>query len=462
MSDLFADPELPQPSGGDRPLAERMRPRNLDDFVGQSRILGENASLRAALEAGEIPSLILWGPPGCGKTTLAACLAHELHQTFLSYSAVRVGVKELKQVMADAGRLRAAGGRAPILFLDEIHRFNKAQQDALLPAVESGDVVLIGATTENPSFEVNAALLSRCRVLVLEQLGEEDLIEVMTRALQDERGLAASQVAADSAALQLCAQRCGGDARFALNSLELAARVAEQRSTEDGVVRIGGDDVQRVLAEVHLHYDKSGEEHFNLISALHKSLRNSDAQAGIYWLTRMLESGEDPMYVARRLVRFASEDVGLADPQALTQATAASLAVERIGMPEGALALCQAAVYLAQAPKSNAIYLAHAEARKTIREGFTDPVPLHLRNAATSLMKDIGYGDGYRYAHDESGGVAEMSCLPERLEDRIFYRPLDRGFEAQAAERLRAAWRKAHRREDPSVPAPAPEKESDQ
>ncbi len=456
MTGLFPDDTPKESSDQDRPLAERMRPTTLEEFVGQHRLLGQDSSLRASIEGGDLPSLVLWGPPGCGKTTLAACLAQAVGATLLSYSAVRVGVKELRQAMAEAAKFRAAGGRPPILFLDEIHRFNKGQQDALLPAVEAGDIVLIGATTENPSFEVNAALLSRCRVLVLESLTEEDLIQILDRALESERGLATSGVRAEPEALRLCAERCGGDARFALNSLELAVRLALQRGLREASPPIlQTADVDRVLTEVHLHYDKGGEEHFNLISALHKSLRNSDAQAGVYWLVRMLESGEDPLYVARRLVRFASEDVGMADPHALQQAVAASLAVERIGLPEGALALVQAAVYLAQAPKSNAIYLAHRAVREALDQGFRDPVPLSLRNATTSLMKDIGYGEGYRYAHDEEDGVARMDCLPERLRDRIFYHPTDRGFEAEAGDRLREAWRRSHGRS--SRPNPSQE-----
>jgi putative ATPase len=340
--------------------------------------------------------------------------------------------------MADAGRLRETGARAPVLFLDEIHRFNKAQQDALLPSVERGDVVLIGATTENPSFEVNAALLSRCRLLVLEALSPDHLVTVLERALDSSRGLASTGVIAHEDALKFIAERSGGDARFALGALELACTAAlRENATIDTAVAEG------VLATTHLVYDKAGEEHFNLISALHKSLRNSDAQAGIYYLARMLESGEDPLYVARRLVRFASEDVGLADPQALVQANAAADAVHRLGMPEGALALAQAAVYLAQAPKSNALYAAWKGATAAIRDGARHPVPLRLRNAPTRVMKDLGYGDGYDYAHDHEQGVAPMRCLPDEIADRVFYRPTDRGFEVEAGDRLREAWRRS-------------------
>jgi len=446
MRNLFEDDERPEDAKdappSDAPLAERMRPRTLDEVVGQDTALGPDTVLRAALDTGRLPSLVLWGPPGCGKTTLAACLAHAVHATFLSYSAVRVGVKELKAVMQEAAALRRHGSRAPVLFLDEIHRFNRAQQDALLPAVEHGDVVLIGATTENPSFEVNAALLSRCRVVVLEALDANALVTLMRRAL--ERDAALATVEAEDDALDRIARLCGGDARFALGSLELAARDAGRA---DG--RITREIADRVLREAHLVHDKSGEEHFNLISALHKSLRNSDAQAGLYWLARMLEAGEHPGYVARRLVRFASEDIGLADPQALEQANAAAAAVDRIGMPEGKLALAQACVYLAQAPKSNALYLGYKAAQKAIANGAKHPVPPRLRNAPTQLMRDIGYGKDYRYAHDDPEGVAAMPCLPDAIRDDVFYRPRERGFEAEVAERLRAAWRLARRNAPP-------------
>lgn len=444
MSDLFGEQDKePKTPPADAPLAERMRPRTLAEVVGQETILGPDKPLAAAISNGQLPSLILWGPPGCGKTTLAACLAREIGATFLPYSAVRVGVKELKGVMADAGRLRDTGARAPILFLDEIHRFNKAQQDALLPSVERGDVVLIGATTENPSFEVNAALLSRCRLLVLEALTPDHLVTVLERTLDSSRGLGPTGVIADESALRVIAERSGGDARFALGALELACTAAlQENATIDRAI------AEDVLASTHLVYDKAGEEHFNLISALHKSLRNSDAQAGIYWLARMLESGEDPLYVARRLVRFATEDVGMADPAALVQANAAADAVHRIGMPEGALALAQTAVYLAQAPKSNALYAAWTQAIAAIRDGARHPVPLHLRNAPTRVMKGLGYGEGYDYAHDHDEGVAPMRCLPEEIADRVFYRPTDRGFEGEAAQRLREAWRRSRPGQD--------------
>ncbi len=442
MTDLFGNqpPDASTDSGHatrHAPLAERVRPRTLADVVGQESALGPNTVLGRAIASKRLPSLILWGPPGCGKTTLAAVLARSINTPLLAYSAVRVGVKELKAAMSEAARMQ--GERPPVLFLDEIHRFNKAQQDALLPHVEAGDVTLVGATTENPSFEVNAALLSRCRLIVLEPLDQAALVRVLERAIERTRDDDTGPV--DAEALEVLAQRSGGDARFALGSLELALSAAQR---EDGR-RLTSELAHQVVAEAHLVYDKAGEEHFNLASALHKSLRNSDAQAGIYWLARTLEAGEDPAYVARRLVRFASEDVGLADPQALVQCMAAAQAVHRLGMPEGALALAQAATYCAQAPKSNALYRAYNAAKQAIADGARDPVPLHLRNAPTKLMKNVGYGDGYQYAHDDDTGVSAMECLPPSMHGRVLYRPGDRGFEQEAGQRLRHAWKLAHR-----------------
>ncbi len=432
----------PAPPGAPSPLADRLRPHSLDEMVGQPSLLGAGGPLRRLLEADELPSLILWGPPGSGKTTLARILAHQTEARFLEYSAVAVGSKELKAVMVEAEKLRRAAGRRTVLFLDEIHRFNKAQQDALLPWVERGDVTLIGATTENPSFEVNAALLSRTRLFVLEPLAVDDVVILLERALRDPRGLAGAGPEFTPEALRALATLSEGDARIALNLLETVATVASVGA--DGIARVTAEDLPELIQHRAARYDKAGEEHYNLISALHKSLRNSDVQAAIYWLARMLEGGEDPLYLARRLVRFASEDVGLADPAALPQALAAKEAVHFVGLPEGALALAQAAVYLALAPKSNALYTGFQEAGQEVQRGLNPPVPLHLRNAPTRLMKELGYGRDYVYAHDTPAGLADMDCLPAELSGRIFYRPRGKGFEAQLAERMEriAAWRR--------------------
>jgi putative ATPase len=422
----------------DAPLADRVRPRTLDEILGQDESLGPGTPLRRAIEADQIPSLILWGPPGSGKTTLAQVVRGRTAAHFESMSAVLSGVKDVREVLADAEERRRRDGRRTILFIDEIHRFNKAQQDALLAHVESGDVILIGATTENPSFEVNAALLSRCRVAVLKPLAEAHVLAILKTALADrERGLGQIDLEVEEGALAFLARASDGDARTALNVLEIAATTTPPGS--DGRRRIDLPAMQQAFARKALLYDKDGEEHFNLISALHKSIRNSDADAGLYWLARMIEAGEDPLYVARRLVRFASEDVGLADPQALTLAVAAQQSVHFIGLPEGALALAELVVYLAAAPKSNAVYLAYGEAVRDALTTRAEPVPLWIRNAPTPLMKDLGYGKGYRYAHDETEGVAGMTCLPESLADRCYYRPGDRGTEAELGARLEAA-----------------------
>ncbi|HEV7519102.1 MAG TPA: replication-associated recombination protein A [Thermoanaerobaculia bacterium] len=405
-----------------------MRPRGLAEVVGQQKVVGESGFLARAIAADRVPSLIFWGPPGAGKTTLARIIAHATKSSFLPFSAVTSGIKEVKEVMAEAARLRRAQGRRTLLFVDEIHRFNRAQQDAFLPYVEKGDIVLVGATTENPSFELNAALLSRCRVVVLEPLSSADLITLLERALADrERGLGDSGVTLEAEAKAHLAQLASGDARKALNLLELAVADAQ----EEGVDRVDAAAVQRVAQRKVLLYDKAGEEHFNLISALHKSLRDSDADAALYWLTRMLAAGEDPLYLARRMIRFASEDIGLADPQALPQALAGWEAFHRLGSPEGELALAQVALYLALAPKSNAIYTGYKEARRTVEERPADPVPMAIRNAPTKLMKGLGYGSGYVYAHDTEEGTAGLDCLPEALAGTELYVPKGEGFEAE-------------------------------
>ncbi len=436
--------------GAASPLAERMRPRSLDEVVGHQKVMGPDGFLRRAIAADRVPSLIIWGPPGSRKTTLARVIASETSSHFVPFSAVTSGIKEVKEVMAEAVRLRRAQGRRTLLFVDEIHRFNRAQQDAFLPYVERGDVVLVGATTENPSFELNAALLSRCRVVVLDPLAPEDLRGLMRRALADaERGLGASGVEIADEALESLAQLASGDARKALNLLELAVADALESTLEGGERRIDAAGVERLAQRKILLYDKSGEEHFNLISALHKSLRESDADASLYWLARMLAAGEDPLYVARRMIRFASEDVGLADPQALPQALAAWESYRRLGSPEGELALAQAVVYLALAPKSIGVYRAWGAARRTVEERPADPVPPVIRNAPTRLMKQIGYGAGYVYAPDTEEGVGGIDCLPESLQGMRFYEPKGEGFEAELKarlERFRVARERAKRR----------------
>ena len=437
---LFPPPEKPAPDAPavHAPLADRVRPRTLDEILGQDDVLGPGKPLRRAIDADYVRSLILWGPPGSGKTTLAQVIRRTTRAHFESMSAVLTGVKELREVLKAAESRRKREARRTIVFIDEIHRYNKAQQDALLSHVESGDVVLIGATTENPSFEVNAALLSRCRVVVLKPLDEQQLVEVMRRALADaERGLAGMAPEVSDEAVAFLARASDGDARTALNVLELAVTTAPPG--EDGRRRVDMQAMQQAFARKALLYDRAGEEHFNLISALHKSIRNSDADAGLYWLARMLEAGEDPLYVARRLVRFASEDVGMADPQALVQAMAAQQAVHFIGMPEGALALAQLVTYLSAAPKSNALYVAYGEAAGDAMNTRAEPVPLWIRNAPTRLMKDLGYGKGYAYAHDEAEGVAGMDCLPENLRGRRYYRPTGRGEEARTGAVLEEA-----------------------
>jgi putative ATPase len=429
---LFDDPGNSRSKGREEPLAHRMRPRTLDEFVGQDHIMGEGKVLRRMIEEDALSSLILWGPPGSGKTTVAMIMAGMTGSDFVSFSAVTSGVREIREVVRRAMSNTAAGGRRTILFCDEIHRFNKAQQDAFLPHVENGTIVLVGATTENPSFEVNSPLLSRSRVFVLEPLSREDLRTLLERAIADpERGLGRRRLDVESGALDLIVDTSDGDARRALNLLELAARLLPE-----GERGLGVEAVREALQRRHHHYDKSGEEHYNLISALHKSLRGSDPDAALYWLARMLEAGEDPLYIARRMVRFASEDVGLADPGALGVAMAARDAVHFIGMPEGDLALAQAAVYLAAAPKSNALYRAYGAARRAVRESPNEPVPLEIRNAPTRLMKDLGYGKGYRYPHDAPEKIVAQNYLPPGVRGRRFYRPTAEGEEARVGERL--------------------------
>jgi putative ATPase len=471
---LFARLPEPETAPGLQPLAERMRPRTLDEFIGQGKLLAPGKPLRVQIESDNLSSMLFWGPPGCGKTTLARLIARLTKSEFVSFSAVLSGIKEIKEVMADAER-RSRSAMRTIVFVDEVHRFNKAQQDAFLPYVEAGHILFIGATTENPSFEVISPLLSRTKVYVLDALTTPQIVELLRRALNDkERGLGRENVAVSEEVLFRIASFANGDARAAYNVLELCVKSTSKvegkgrgvsddepkgpplhtkggaptssederreidRNAQPGVAvpqkRITAELLEDVLQRKMLRYDKAGEEHYNLISALHKSVRNSDPDAALYWLARMIESGEDPLYLARRMVRMASEDIGLAEPGALAMTLAAKEAFDFLGAPEGHLALAQAAVYLSLAPKSNAVYVAYGDVMEDVRKTEADPVPLHLRNAVTSLMKNIGYGKGYQYAHDYEEKVTGMRCLPDNLSGRVYYQPTDQGFEA----RLRA------------------------
>ena len=430
-----------------QPLAARIRPRTLEEYCGQKHLLGEGKILRRLIENDQIGSMIFWGPPGVGKTTLARIIAQRTRATFIDFSAVTSGIKEIKQVMEQAEKNRRFGGKT-ILFVDEIHRFNKAQQDAFLPYVEKGSIILIGATTENPSFEINGALLSRCKVFVLHELSVDELCELLHHALKDPRGFGNQEVEIGDDLIRAIANFANGDARSALSTLEMAVL----NGILDGAKTIvTAETIEQCTAKKSLLYDKKGEEHYNLISALHKSMRNSDPDAAVYWLARMLEAGEDPIYIARRVTRFASEDVGLADPRALELAVAAFQACRLIGMPECSVHLTQAVVYLSLAPKSNALYLAYERAKKDALTMLAEPVPLVIRNAPTKLMKELDYGKGYQYAHDTQDKLTDMQCLPDSLADRVYYSPTEEGLEGKFKNRLQEIkdWKAAHRRTPP-------------
>lgn len=419
--------EVPQP------LAARLRPQTLEEYTGQSHLLGPGKVLRKLIENDQISSMIFWGPPGVGKTTLARIIANRTKASFIDFSAVTSGIKEIRAVMQKAEENRRYGEKT-IVFVDEIHRFNKAQQDAFLPFVEKGSIILIGATTENPSFEINGALLSRCKVFVLQALKIEELTGLLARALKDERGFGGQNIQMEESLLERIARFADGDARMALSTLEMA--VLNGDAKEDGSIIVTEETLEQCTSKKSLLYDKNGEEHYNLISALHKSMRNSDPDAAVYWLARMLEAGEDPLYIARRVTRFASEDVGLADPRALELSIAAYQACHFIGMPECSVHLTEAVVYLSLAPKSNALYMAYEHAKKDALNDLAEPVPLVIRNAPTRLMKELDYGKGYQYAHDTEEKLTDMQCLPDSLKEREYYRPTKQGLEAKLRERL--------------------------
>ena len=426
-----------------QPLASRLRPGNLDEFVGQSHLIGEGKILRRLIEDDKISSMIFWGPPGVGKTTLASIIANKTHSVFINFSAVTSGIKEIKTVMTQAEQARKMGEKT-IVFVDEIHRFNKAQQDAFLPFVEKGSIILIGATTENPSFEVNGALLSRCKVFVLQALKTEDLVQLLKRAITDKRGFGGQKVNITDEQLEIVAKFANGDARNALSTLEMV--VLNGNVDTDGGITVTEETLEQCISKKSLLYDKNGEEHYNIISALHKSMRNSDPDAAVHWLARMLEAGEDPLCVARRVTRFASEDVGLADPHALEIAVAAYQACHFIGMPECSVHLTEAVIYMSLAPKSNALYMAYETAKKDAIKELAEPVPLVIRNAPTKLMKELNYGKGYQYAHDSAEKLTNMQCLPDSLLGKEYYHPTEQGLEEKYKAKLERIknWKKTH------------------